>query len=38
MRMLAEEDEFYKNGTYHLKRERRTLVSKEEIDINRDVM
>jgi hypothetical protein len=37
-RMLAEEDECYKNGTYHPKRPRRTLVAVDEIDINRDVM
>jgi hypothetical protein len=37
-RMLAEEDECYKNGTYHPKRARRTLVAMDEIDINRDVM
>ena len=37
-RKLEEEEEMYKNGTYHPKRPRRKLVALEEMDINRDLM
>ena len=37
-RLLATEDELYKNGTFSPKRPRRKLVAVDELDVNRDLM